>query len=82
MRPVHEAISVITSCVVTTHAAMNIIENRPLPVASISPSSGSMAALAKLELIADFPPLTHADVLACLSFAAERERRLMALPAA
>ena len=36
----------------------------------------------ELELIADFPPLTHADVLACLSFAAERERRLMALPAA
>jgi uncharacterized protein (DUF433 family) len=34
------------------------------------------------ELIADFPPLTHDDVLACLSFAAERERRLLALPAA
>lgn len=34
------------------------------------------------ELIADFPQLTHEDVLACLGFAAERERRLLALPAA
>jgi uncharacterized protein (DUF433 family) len=36
----------------------------------------------EIELIAEFPPLTHEDVLACLSFAAERERRLLALPAA
>lgn len=34
------------------------------------------------ELIADFPQLTHEDVLACFGFAAERERRLLALPAA
>ena len=34
------------------------------------------------ELISDFPQLTHEDLLACLSFAAERERRLQALPAA
>lgn len=34
------------------------------------------------DLIADFPQLTHEDVLACLGFAAERERRLLALPAA
>jgi uncharacterized protein (DUF433 family) len=34
------------------------------------------------ELINDFPQLTHEDVLACLGFAAERERRLLALPAA
>ena len=34
------------------------------------------------ELIADFPQLTHEDVLACLGFAAERERRLLILPAA
>ena len=34
------------------------------------------------ELIADFPQLTHEDVLACLGFAAERERRLLVLPAA
>jgi uncharacterized protein (DUF433 family) len=34
------------------------------------------------ELIEDFPQLTHEDLLACLGFAAERERRLLALPAA
>ena len=34
------------------------------------------------ELLADFPQLTHEDVLACLGFAAERERRLLVLPAA
>ncbi len=34
------------------------------------------------DLVADFPQLTHEDVLACLGFAAERERRLLVLPAA
>jgi uncharacterized protein (DUF433 family) len=34
------------------------------------------------ELIDDFPQLTHEDVLACFGFAAERERRLLVLPAA
>jgi uncharacterized protein (DUF433 family) len=34
------------------------------------------------ELLTDFPQLAHEDVLACLGFAAERERRLLALPAA
>lgn len=34
------------------------------------------------ELIEDFPQLTHEDVLACFSFAAERERLLLAIPAA
>lgn len=32
------------------------------------------------ELMDDFPQLTHEDVLACFGFAAERERRLLALP--
>jgi len=36
----------------------------------------------EMELIEDFPQLSHDDVLACLGFAAERERRLLALPAA
>lgn len=36
----------------------------------------------EIELIEDFPQLSHDDVLACLGFAAERERRLLALPAA
>ena len=48
-RPDQEAIDAMTSCVVTTHADMNIIEFRPLPLASISPNSGSSAALAKME---------------------------------
>ena len=34
------------------------------------------------DLFKDFPQLTHEDVLACLGFAAERERRLLVLPAA
>jgi uncharacterized protein (DUF433 family) len=33
-------------------------------------------------LFADFPQLQHDDVLACLAFAAERERRLLVVPAA
>jgi uncharacterized protein (DUF433 family) len=34
------------------------------------------------ELLEDFPQLTHEDVLACLAFAAEREKRLITSPAA
>jgi len=34
------------------------------------------------ELLKSFPQLTHEDVLACLAFAAERERRLLTIPAA
>jgi uncharacterized protein (DUF433 family) len=34
------------------------------------------------ELLIEFPQLAHEDVLACLCFAAERERKLLALPAA
>jgi hypothetical protein len=34
------------------------------------------------ELLAEFPQLTHEDVLECLAFAAERERRLLIDPAA
>ena len=33
------------------------------------------------ELLADFPDLTEDDIRACLAFAADRERRLAALPA-
>lgn len=31
------------------------------------------------EIIADYPELTEADILACLAFAADRERRLTAV---
>lgn len=34
------------------------------------------------ELLLDFPQLTHEDVLACLAFAAEREKRLITSAAA
>lgn len=34
------------------------------------------------ELLTDYSQLTHEDVLGCLGFAAERERRPLALPAA
>jgi uncharacterized protein (DUF433 family) len=33
------------------------------------------------EIIADFPELTHEDIRACLAFAADRERRLLTVPA-
>ncbi|HEX6751612.1 MAG TPA: DUF433 domain-containing protein [Longimicrobium sp.] len=32
------------------------------------------------EILNDFPYLEHEDILACLAFAAQRERRLMAGP--
>jgi uncharacterized protein (DUF433 family) len=39
---------------------------------------GTLASgCSEAELLGDFPQLTHGDVLACLAFAAERERRLM-----
>jgi uncharacterized protein (DUF433 family)/predicted nuclease of predicted toxin-antitoxin system len=34
------------------------------------------------EILADFPDLTHEDILACLAFAADRERKLVFIPAA
>jgi uncharacterized protein (DUF433 family) len=33
------------------------------------------------EIIEDFPELTHDDIKASLAFAADRERRLMTIPA-
>lgn len=34
------------------------------------------------QIISDYPELTQADILACLAYAAERERRELRLPAA
>jgi uncharacterized protein (DUF433 family) len=34
------------------------------------------------ELLADFPDLTREDLKACIGFAADRERRLVTVPAA
>jgi uncharacterized protein (DUF433 family) len=33
------------------------------------------------EILADFPYLTREDIQACLAYAADRERRLLAIPA-
>lgn len=33
------------------------------------------------QILADFPELTREDIFACLAFAADRERRLMSVPA-
>jgi len=33
------------------------------------------------EILADFPELTRDDIRACLAFAADRERKLAAVPA-
>lgn len=33
------------------------------------------------EILADFPDLTRDDIRACLAFAADRERKLVAVPA-
>lgn len=44
---------------------------------------GALASgLTEPQLIGEFPQLTHEDLLACFAFAAERERRLQAIPAA
>ena len=33
------------------------------------------------EILADFPDLTREDLKACIAFAADRERKLMTIPA-
>ncbi len=40
------------------------------------------AGASEAALLAEYPQLSHEDVLACLAFAAERERRLLVVPAA
>jgi uncharacterized protein (DUF433 family) len=35
------------------------------------------AGMTYQEILADFPYLTQADILACLSYAADRERRTL-----
>lgn len=38
------------------------------------------AGLSEDEILEDFPDLKREDIRACLTFAAERERRLVSLP--
>jgi uncharacterized protein (DUF433 family) len=40
------------------------------------------AGMSPDDILADFPELTAEDIRACLAFAADRERRLFAIPAA
>ena len=45
---------------------------------SVGDVLGALASgCTEAELLQDCPQLSHEDVLACLAFAAERERRLM-----
>lgn len=39
------------------------------------------SGMTQAEILADFPDLTAEDLRACLAFAADRERRLMSVPA-
>lgn len=36
--------------------------------------------MTEAEFLAEFPQLSHEDILACLGFAADRERRLASVP--
>jgi uncharacterized protein (DUF433 family) len=50
---------------------------------TVSDVLGYLAAgMTKEEIVADFPELTEDDIRACLAFAADRERRLLAIPPA
>jgi uncharacterized protein (DUF433 family) len=39
------------------------------------------SGMKEAQILADFPDLTAEDIRACLAFAANRERRLMSVPA-
>jgi uncharacterized protein (DUF433 family) len=39
------------------------------------------SGMTEAEILADFPDLTSEDIRACLVFAADRERRLVSIPA-
>lgn len=40
------------------------------------------SGMSEAEILADFPELTGDDIRACLAYAAERERRVVSIPAA
>jgi uncharacterized protein (DUF433 family) len=39
------------------------------------------SGMSQQQILADFPQLTSDDIRACLAFAAERERRMVSIPA-
>ena len=40
------------------------------------------SGMSEAEILSDFPDLASDDIRACLAFAADRERRLLSVPAA
>lgn len=38
------------------------------------------SGMSEADILKDFPDLTREDILACLAFAADRERKLVSLP--
>ena len=40
------------------------------------------SGMSEAEILRDFPDLTRDDILACLAFAADRERKLVSIPPA
>jgi uncharacterized protein (DUF433 family) len=40
------------------------------------------SGMSEADILADFPQPTRDDIRACLAFAAERERRILGIPAA
>ena len=38
------------------------------------------SGMSEEQILSDFPDLTRDDILACLAFAADRERKLVSLP--
>ena len=40
------------------------------------------SGMSEEAIVSDFPQLTREDIRACLAFAADRERRLLSVPAA
>ncbi len=40
------------------------------------------SGMSETQVLKDFPDLTHQDILACLAFAADRERKLVSIHSA
>lgn len=40
------------------------------------------SGMTEAQILADFPELTSEDIRACLAFAADRERKMVSIPAA
>ena len=60
------------------------VRDKPYEIPSYSLTGDILGYLAagttEAELLVEFPQLRHEDILACLSFAADRERRVGSIP--